>query len=169
MPNKYEREIEEILRNMDRTDTRTSVSNRVRSFNRPRRRVRPSWNLSLNRTEALLLIGAVLVLLAAGLTYYKNGQQIYLFGTNWLALNGVLAIVGFLLIVVGLALAWRDRFRGITPGLDPSRTWRGASVVSDSTDNIVDLAPRRGPLSGVTTRVRLLRLKLRYRRTRGRE
>lgn len=169
MPNKYEREIEEILRNMDRTETRTSVSNRVRSFNRPRRRVRPSWNLPLNRTETLLLIGAVLVLIAAGLTYYKNGQQVYLFGTSWFALNGILATLGFVCIVAGLVLAWRDRFRGITPGLDPSRTWRGASVASDSRDNIVDMAPRRSPLSGVATRIRLLRLKLRYWRTRGRE
>jgi hypothetical protein len=164
MPNKYQREIEEILRNMDRNDTRTSVSDRVRSFNRPRRRPRLTLSTSLNRTEILLLVGSALALIGAGLTYYTNGDQLSLFG--WLPLNGVLAAVGFVLIVLGFALAWRDRFRGITPGRDDAPKWHSGNVAPD---NIVEMTPRRGPLSSISTRVRLLRLKLRYWRTRGGE
>ena len=38
MPNKYEREIEEILRNMDRPEPKPGLGNRIRAFNRPRPR-----------------------------------------------------------------------------------------------------------------------------------
>ncbi len=165
MPSKYQREIEEILRNMDRTDTRTSVTDRVRSFNRPRRRPRFGWSLPLSRTEILLLLGVVLVLAAAGLTYYHNEQQIYLIG-NWLSLNGILALAGFFFILLGFALDWRDRFRGITPRPTSGRRWRDTTPTDDSHD-VVDIGSRRRPLTGVATRVRLIRLKLRYLRTRG--
>lgn len=177
MPNRYQREIEEILRNMDSTDTRTGVGDRVRTFNRPRRRARSGWSLNLNlsRTEAFILSGIVLILIAAGITYYfaspTNSGQFYLVG-DWLSINGILALAGFLSIVVGLALDWRDRFRGITPRPNPTRSWRSPTVIDDSRDSrdskdVVDIGSRRGPLTGVSTRVRLLRLKLRYLRTRG--
>jgi len=164
MPNKYQREIEEILRNMDRTDTQTSVTDRVRSFNRPRRRASGSWRLPLGRTETLLLVGVALILIAAGLTYYRNDDQLYLVG-DWLSLNGILALAGFLSILLGFALDWRDRFRGITPRPATDRAWR--SPTADESDNVVDIGGRRGPLTSVATRVRLIRLKLRYLRSRG--
>ncbi len=167
MPNKYQREIEEILRNMDRTDTQTGVTDRVRSFRRPRRRTRGSWSLPLGRTETLLIVGVVLILIAAGLTYYRNDHQLYLVG-DWLSLNGILALAGFLSILVGFVLDWRDRFRGITPRPTPGRSWRSPTTADDPND-IVDISSRRRPLTGVATSVRLIRLKLRYLRTRGHE
>ncbi len=162
MPNKYEREIEEILRNMDHTETKTSIGNRIRSFNRPRPRARRSWPAPLNRTEILLLLGILLALAGAGLAYYF--QSVYIPGTGF-SLSGIVALAGFACIVVALVLAWRDRFRGLKPTIPANRTWRGASDES----NIVEMTARRGPFSGITTRVRLFRLKMRYRRTRGSE
>ena len=162
MPNKYEREIEEILRNMDHTETKTSVGNRIRSFNRPRPRARRSWQAPLNRTETLFLLGILLALAGAGLAYYF--QSVYIPGTGF-SLSGILALAGFACIVVALVLAWRDRFRGLKPTVPVNRTWRGASGGS----NIVEMRPRRGPLGAIATQVRLFRLKLRYRRTRGSE
>jgi hypothetical protein len=164
MPNKYEREIEEILRNMDRTDTKTNIGNRLRSFNRPPRpRARRSWQAPLNRTEALLLIGILLALAGAGLAYYFQ-SPVYLLDSGF-SVSGALALAGFACIVVALVLAWRDRFRGLKTTIPPNRTWRGASDES----NVVEITPRRGPLSSVATQVRLFRLKMRYRRTRGSE
>src|SRR5262249_49130843 len=165
MPNKYEREIEEILRNMDRTETRPSIGERIRAFNRPRRRSHARWSgTSLSWTEILFLAGVFFALAAAGLTFYAGGQVPILL--DWLTVNGLLATIAFLCIVVGLVLGWRDRFRGITPSLPANRTWRGASAES----NIVELRPaRRGPIGALITWLRLIRLKLRYWRRRGRE
>lgn len=166
MPHKYEREIEEILRNMDRTETRPSIGERIRAFNRPRRRSRVPWGgTSLTWTEILFLVGVFFALAAAGLTYYAGGRQVPLL-TDWLTVNGLLATIAFVCILVGLVLGWRDRFRGLTPSLPANRTWRGASTES----NIVELRPaRRGPFGALVTRLRLIRLKLRYWRTHGRE
>lgn len=163
MPNKYEREIEEILRNMDSTETKTSIGNRIRSFNRPRPRARRPWQTPPNRTETLLLIGIVLAFVGAGLTYFFQGSVTLFF--PWLSLNGLLALAGFSCILVALILAWRDRFRGLSSAVPSNHSWRGASYES----NVVEMSPRRSPLSGIATQVRLFRLRLRYRRTRGSE
>jgi hypothetical protein len=167
MPNKYEREIEEILRNMDHTDTKTSISNRIRSFNRPRPRARRTWRwgFAANRAELLFVVGVVLALIASGLTYYKQGQIPVL--TSWLTVNGILAGAAFVCIVLGLLTAWRSRFRGVTPSApSPSRSWRGPMPET----KIIEMTPRRrGPFSAIATQVRLLRLKMRYRRGRGDE
>lgn len=164
MPNKYEREIEEILRNMDHTESKTSIGNRIRSFNRPRPRARRSWQAPLNRTETLFLVGILLALAGAGLAYYF--QSVYVPGTQF-SLSGILALAGFACIVFALVLAWRDRFRGLKTTIPANRRWRGASDGSGS--KIVEMRPRRGPLSAIATQARLFRLKLRYRRTRGSE
>jgi hypothetical protein len=163
MPNKYQREIEEILRNLDRNETRPSIGERIRAFNRPRRRPRASLTASLTWSEVLYLVGVFFALAAAGFTFYKGGQVYFL--TDWLSVNGLLATIAFAAIVLGLVLGWRDRFRGLTPSLPGNRSWRGAATES----NIVELKPaRRGPFSALITRFRLIRLKFRYWRTRGR-
>ena len=152
MPNKYEREIEEILRNMERTEPRQGLGNRIRAFNRPRetpRRDRPS--IALSRAELFLLIGIVLALVAAGLAYYTSGQ----FQVGPVYVPAVFALAAFASIVVGLAIGWRDRFRGITSS--NSQRWRGG---------VIDITPRRGPFNALVTRFRILRLKFRYLRKR---
>jgi hypothetical protein len=155
MPNKYEREIEEILRNMERTEPRQGLGNRIRAFNRPRetpRRDRPS--IAVSRGELFLLIGIALALIAAGLTYYKSGP----FYVGPVPVSAVIALAAFAAIVVGLVIGWRDRFRGITSS--NSQRWRGT---------VVDITPRRGPFNALVTRFRILRLKFRYLRKRDTE
>jgi hypothetical protein len=155
MPNKYEREIEEILRNMERTEPGSGLGNRIRAFNRPRERARREVHLPLAASELLLLIGIALGMLAAGLTFYMAGLtpdgQLHL--PLGLTLNGLLAVAGFACVVAGLFIGWRDRFRGLSRSRPT--TWRG--------DKIVEMRPaRRGPLNAVGTRLRILRLKMRY-------
>src|SRR5437588_11592281 len=123
MPNKYEREIEEILRNMDRTETRPGLGSRIRSFNRPRprpQRPRGTWNFFLNASELFMLLGIALILLAVGIAYYYGAKQPTFFGDN--PLSGWLGLVGFILFVVGLAFGWRRSFRGGRVG---TSGWRG--------------------------------------------
>ena len=62
MPNKYQREIEEILRNMERTEPRQGLGDRIRAFNRPRPRPRRELHWALNASETCILIGIALVL-----------------------------------------------------------------------------------------------------------
>lgn len=148
MPNKYEREIEEILRNMDRTEPRPGLGNRIRAFNRPRERAPRQSRIAGPSSEVLFLIGIVLALIAAGLTFEASGDVLL----GPVSINGVLAVVGFLFLAAGLVVGWRGRFRPLTAYKPTS--WRG--------DNIVELPRRRGPLSALATQVRILRLKLRY-------
>jgi hypothetical protein len=153
MPNKYEREIEEILRNMERTEPHQGLGNRIRAFNRPRetpRRDRPPI-AALSRGELFLLIGIALALVAAGLAYYKSGN----FFVGPVYVPAVIALAAFASVVVGLAIGWRDRFRGITSS--KTQQWRGT---------VVDITPRRGPFNAIVTRFRILRLKFRYLRKR---
>lgn len=151
MPNRYEREIEEILRNLDRTEPRQGLGERIRAFNRPRpaapRRANP--RITLTRVETLLLLGIAFALISAGLTFYDNGQNY---------ISGGFAVAGFVAIVLGLVIAWNERFRG---AVHP--TFRGS--------NVVDMTPprRHNPFTAVATQFRIFRLKLRYWRTRGKE
>lgn len=149
MPNRYQREIEEILRNMERTEPRQGLGERIRAFNRPRPAPRRSLHVTLTRVEVLLLLGIACALVATGLAFYNNTQTY---------LSGGFAVAGFVAIVLGLGIAWNERFRGASRG----SSWRSS--------NIVDMAPRRrNPFNMIATRFRIIRLKLRYWRTRGKE
>lgn len=150
MPNKYEREIEEILRNMDRTEPRPGLGNRLRAFNRPRERAPRQTRIAAPSSEVLMLIGIVLALIAAGLAF--EAGDVVIVGVP---INGVLAVAGFLCLAAGLVVGWRGRFRPLAASKPTS--WRG--------DNIVEMPRRRGPFAALGTQVRILRLKLRYWRT----
>lgn len=152
MPNRYQREIEEILRNLDQTEPKSSLSDRFRAFNqRPKpQRPRRQFRVTLTRTEVLFLIGIGLALIASGIAFYfQDPQRIPGY------VSGGIALAAFLFILFGLVYEWSDRFRGAPP-----KAWRG---------NVVEMTPRRRPFSGLLTRFRILRLKMRYRRQRGRE
>ena len=147
MPNKYEREIEEILRNMDLDDHGQSLGDRIRAFNRPTTRTRPSGprlRLRLNSSEAFLLIGVVLALVGAGMNYYFGFVSVGLYAT----IAGLVAVVGLACVLMGLIIGWLDRF-----GHRAAPTWRGAEP-----------QPRRGfaPFRAIATRFRIMRLKWRY-------
>lgn len=150
MPNRYQREIEEILRNMERTEPRQGLGERIRAFNRPRPAPRrgPRVTFTLTRIETLLLLGIAFAFVATGIAYYANGATY---------ISGGFAVAGFIAIVLGLVIAWNERFRG---GSRP--TWRS---------NVVDMTPprHRNPFSAIATQWRIFRLKLRYWRNRGKE
>ncbi|HKV85706.1 MAG TPA: hypothetical protein VJN88_14225 [Ktedonobacterales bacterium] len=150
MPNRYQREIEEILRNMDQTEPKHGLSDRLRRFNQPRpTRERRPPTIKLTRAEALILLGILLALVAAALTFYSNkGAGL---------VTGVIATVAFALIALAIIGEWIVRFRGPRG----PKTWRG---------NIVEMRPHtRNPFTFIVTRYRIIKLRLRYRRTRGRE
>jgi hypothetical protein len=176
MPNKYEREIEEILRNMDRTEPKPGLGNRIRAFNRPRpRRPRGFGSFGLTACELFLLSGILLILLGAGLRYFYGANQptFGILGDD--ALSGFIALFGFVLFVVGLVIGWRNGFSGSRL---TSTNWRSTSNYtnvtstgsngSGSENKVVRLQTRRNrnPFSAIATRIRILRLKMRYRRLR---
>lgn len=148
MPNRYEREIEEILRNLDRTEPRQGLSERIRSFNRPRAPKRREIRTPLSRGELTTLLGIVLILLGAGITFTSNHTSL---------LSGAIGLAGVVVLVLVLVQSWT----GIISGARRTAVWR---------DNVVDMRPpRRNPFAAIATRFRIFRLKLRYRRRRDQE
>lgn len=159
MPNKYQREIEEILRNMERTEPpRQGLSDRIRAFNRPRPRPQRGWRTPLNVSETLFVLSVVLALAAASVTFYLGQVVIITLPVvEVITVNGILAVGAFIALVAALLRGWRERFRigSSTPA------WRG---------NVVNMrSRRRNPFSALTTQFRIFRLKFRYWRTRGKE
>ncbi|HEX9412801.1 MAG TPA: hypothetical protein VF916_04805 [Ktedonobacterales bacterium] len=152
MPNKYEREIEEILRNMDRADQSQTLGDRIRAFNRPSPKTRlrgPRMRLRLSSSESLLLVGLMLALVGAGIAYYLGGP---ISGTS-AYLGGLIGVTAFVCVLTGLIVGWRARFGHRSPAM-----WRGQTVTP----------PRRlHPLSAIGTQLRIMRLKWRYWRSRG--
>lgn len=143
MPNKYEREIEEILRNLEGTGSRASrgqkfgEGSRHRPGGRPQRR---SWNyflLRLKPTDWFIVVAVVAALIAGGVAYVRGPDFI----------TGIIAILGFLCLVAAILSPFISR--------PPSR-----SYARDG--NITRL--RFNPFRGLVTRWNLFMLKRRYRR-----
>ena len=176
MPNKYEREIEEILRNMDRPEPKPGLGNRIRAFNRPRpRRPRHFGAFGLTACEVFLLSGILLILFGAGLRdFYGANQPTFGFLAKD-ALTGIVASSVSCCFVVGLVIGWRSGFSG---SRFPTTNWRSttnytsappATSNSSGTENkVVRIQTRRNrnPFSAIATQIRILRLKMRYQRIR---
>lgn len=155
MPHKYEREIEEILRNMEKTEPRRSVSDRIRSIQRPPTRgggQRPPRAARLNLSETLLLLGVGLALLGVIFGFYHIGD------IHSETIAGAIAVAALALFASGLIVSWARATRPAPPPV-----WRESSRES----NIVDMnrPQRRGFFSNIATQARILRLRLRYRRS----
>ena len=142
MPNKYEREIEEILRNLDQSAPKPRLSQRLRrkATARPRspQRGLPAFNFGLS--EWCLVIAWVAALIAGGWAFAQHGVNGDLF-TGGLALISL----GCLVMVVILAFMPQSRYPGQA---------RAGNVT----------AIRRNPLSSLSTRWNLFLLKRRYKR-----
>jgi hypothetical protein len=173
MPNKYEREIEEILRNLDRPEPKPGLGNRIRAFNRPRpRRPRRVWEVGVSLSEMLLLAGIAVILLGAGLSYFIGPHLPTFLGDTPLA--AWISIIGVVLFVVGLVIGWR---RGFNWGRAGTSSWRGNNLTNSNGSNslgdskVVRLHARRSrnPLNALVTQIRILRLKMRYKRLRDHE
>lgn len=149
MPDKYMREIEEILRNLDRTEPRHDLGERVTPFKRPAmRRPRVSLLPSLELPVMLMLLGIILALVGGALAYYQMYPSL---------VSGLIALGGFTLFVAGVALGWWARFRGVS---FPTRSLRRPP----RSDNVVRMRPvRSNPLSKLLTSIRMRRARKRYR------
>jgi len=143
MPNRYEREIEEILSRMEEDAPRRGLGDRIRPLQRPPTRARSLPSIHIAFVELLLLISIILTMVAAGIAYFNGVADLT---------AGIIGVVALVLFVLALVVGWRDRFR---PPSKPQ--WRGSSEVK--------VTPiRRNPFSAIATQIRVIRLRRQYRR-----
>lgn len=108
MPERYESEIEDILRNAERSRPKLKLSERLHLGRRgPARRPerlrsrsrRLARHLRSSTAEWCMFSGIVLGLVAAGIAYTSGGGTV---------LTGILAVLAVLGILVSLVTFWRD-------------------------------------------------------------
>jgi hypothetical protein len=146
MPNKYQREIEEILRNMERTEPKASLGQKFggrfrRGPNGPmnaRRRSSLSFKFNLSTSAWLLIIAWVAALIAGGYAFAAEAPNL---------ITGILAIVATISLIVIVLMPFFSR-------RDPTQSSRYGNVTP----------LHRNPLSSLATRWNLFLLKMRYRR-----
>jgi hypothetical protein len=150
MPNKYEREIEEILRNLESAEPKPGLGQRVgqrlrrKPDSRRRARHRGFPSLNFKTSEWLIVVAVVAALISGGYAYANNGDPT--------VVTGVLTIIGAICLVLLVLLPFLLRSR--------------QSTQSTRYSNVTPL--HRNPLSSLATRWNLFMLKLRYRRKNGR-
>lgn len=145
MPNKYEREIEEILRNLERTEPKARFGQRVSE--RMRRKPRASRSMSLPRlsfSEWCLAIVLVTALAAGGWAYAQGVAD---------PVTGVLALIGMASIVLVASSNFLAKPRN--------------QAQATRYNNVTRL--RSNPFRRMATSWHLLVLKLRYRNKGDRE
>lgn len=147
MPNRYQREIEEILSRMEDSEPHRGPGDRTRPFQRQQARARSRRSIHLPFANLLLLVSVALTLIATGLAFYNGAANL---------LTGILGAVALLLFIAGLIVGWRSYGR-------PRSTsqWRGPNT---STYVEQPTPIHRNPLSALITRIRVFRLRRQYRR-----
>lgn len=143
MPNRYQREIEEILSRMEEDEPHRGFGDRGRPKRRAPSRGRSLPSIHVAIVDLLILIAVVLAMVATGFAFYDGAPGL---------ISGIIGMAALVLFVVALVVGWRDRFR---PPSKPA--WRG------STDRPVTPI-RRGPFSALAARLRVRRLRQQYRR-----
>jgi hypothetical protein len=150
MPNRYEREIEEILRNLESTEPKASFGQKFgkRLRRKQEYRVKPRQRSfsapHFKATDWLIIIAVIAALIAGGYAYANNGEAT--------VVTGILAIVSAICLVLLI----------LSPFLFRSRQ----SPQSTRYGNVTPI--RRNPLSSIATRWNLFLLRMRYRRKNGR-
>ena len=153
MPNRYEREIEEILRNLETTEPKPGLGQRFgeRLRRKPDYRVKPPRrsfpSLHLKASEWFMIIAVIAALIAGGYAYAVGPNIV----------TGIFVIVGAVCLVLTVLSGFSSRSRS-------SRFSRFSSP-SSRYSNVTPL--RRNPLRSIATRWNLFLLKLRYRRKKG--
>ncbi len=146
MPNRYEREIEEILRNLEHTEPGTArkqrTGERVRRSPGPRVRQRRSASLNFSLSEWLLIIAIVTALGAGG----------YAFTLRSAGPGGILTPLLAAVSVVCLFLVALSHY-----------LFRPRSPRSVRFGNTTVMPLRRNFFSNIKTRWHLFMLKMRYR------
>lgn len=150
MPNRYEREIEEILRNLENAEPKPALRPKFGKRPRPKpgpglpARRGPFFSFNFSAIEWLLVIAIVAALVSGGYAYLQGRQDIF---------TAILAIVG----IVSLTLVAFSHF-----------LFRPRRSQSMRYGNVTVTPLRRSPVSGLKTRWNLFLLKLRYRRKKER-
>ena len=106
MPERYEREVDAILRNMEGTRPKPSLRERLGLGRGPTRRperLRPRLSRATRRllraaSEWCLLVSIVCGLVAAGIAYTSGSGN---------ALTGALAVLAVLALLMGMLTFWR--------------------------------------------------------------
>jgi hypothetical protein len=142
MPNRYEREIDEIL---SRMDSRPTVSERLRALGQRPARRRGGAEFRFGG-DATLLLGAVLAVVASALKWIVQTPS----GIINIVI-AALAVASFVIIVASLIWQWRPRSNR------PHMVWRGQDLGPLE-------RPRRSPFADMLTRWNLIRLRMSYRR-----
>lgn len=145
MPNKYEREIEEILRNLERTEPKAGFGRKTIGRMQSKagaRRSMPTIHLSFS--EWCLAIACGAALLAGGWAYAHDEGSI---------VTGIIALIGGACIVIV----------AVTPFVGKQRYPSSGKRYN----NVTRL--RDNPFSRLGTRMRLLTLKVRYRKRKNGE
>ena len=144
MPNKYEREIEEILRNLERTEPKAGFGQRVSGRMRRRASARRGMpTLRLNFSERCLTIAIVAALCAGGWAYANGGNLI----------TGVIALIGAVCVALVATSSFLVRQRS-----------------SSSSGRYTNVTPLRGkPFRRLGASWHLLILKFRYRNRKDQE
>ncbi len=151
MPNRYEREIEEILRNLETSEPKPGLGQKFgeRLRRKPEYRVKPRRrgfpSLNFGGSEWLIIIAVIAALISGGYAYANDGPTI---------ITGIFAIVGAVCLVLLV----------LSPLIFRSRRSRYATR-STPIGNVTPL--RRNPLNSLVTRWNLFLLKMRYRRRKG--
>lgn len=149
MPQKYEREIEEILRNFE-TDDSPQEHEQILKFRRPKRtRVhspRTGVSVNLSTTEQLLLASCIVAIIAGGMA---SAWQVNQF-------SGMIACLAFVLFVCGASYTW------FSHGSLYSPTWRGQQLQTKGTPWFLS------PFRYIATQFRIVRLKILYWKNRPR-
>lgn len=150
MPNRYEREIEEILRNLETTEPKPGLGQRFgeRLRRKPDYRVKPPRrsfpSLHLKTSEWFIILAAIAALIAGGYAYAVGPNIV----------TAIFAIVGAVCLVLTILSALSFRSRNSRYSAPSSRYTKVTPI-------------RRNPLSSIATRWHLFLLKLRYRRKKG--
>lgn len=146
MPNRYEREIEEILRNLEQAEPRPGgqkFSERFRG--KPGARMRqPRFSLSLSLPERLLLTAVIAALVAGGYAYLTQHTDFFS-----LALS-LVSLICIILVSCSYYLFQPNR----------ERSTRYKNVPP----TMIITPLRRTPLSTAKTQWNLFKLRMRYRR-----
>ena len=147
MPNRYEREIEEILRNLEQTKPRSSRG--AKSGDRPNKRAgvrmrQPRFSGHLSLSEQLLLTAIIAALIAGAYEYVTQQRDLFTF---------ILVLIS----MVSLILVGSSQF--IFQPRRPKSLRYG---------NITITPLRRNPLIILRTQWSLFKLRMRYRRRKER-
>jgi hypothetical protein len=155
MPNRYEREIEEILRNMETTEPRSGRGQKFgeRMRRKPEYRARPRRRglaLRLGASEWLIIVAVITALISGGVAYLE--------GTSTL-ITGIFSVIGIVCLILLV----------LSPFIFRSRQSRQSRYATRATPIGNVTALRRNPLNSIVTRWNLFLLKLRYRRQNDRK